>query len=107
MTMGGQILCELIAREAGELNPGKAGMMPDATGAEAMAQILLWLRRWKRGELRRNPPSYEADTTRAGGGTGPPLRRLWRWSEAWWWAQCMDEEEEDEAYTLFGHFRTK
>ena len=100
VTMGGQILCELIAREAGELNPGKAGMMPDATGAEAMAQILLWLRRWKRGELRRSPPSYEADTTRAGGGTGPPLRRLWRWSEAWWWAQCMDEEEEDEAYTL-------
>ena len=100
VTMGGQILCELIAREAGELNPGKAGMMPDATGAEAMAQILLWLRRWKRGELRRNPPSYQADTTRAGGGTGPPLRRLWRWSEAWWWAQCMDEEEEDEAYTL-------
>ena len=100
VTMGGQILCELIAREAGELNPGKAGMMPDATGAEAMAQILLWLRRWKRGELRRSPPSYEADTTRAGGGTGPPLRRLWRWSEAWWWAQCMDEEEEDDAYTL-------
>ncbi|CAK9114808.1 unnamed protein product [Durusdinium trenchii] len=99
VTMGGQILCELIAREAGELNPGKAGMMPDATGAEA-TQILLWLRRWKRGELRRSPPSYEADTSRAGGGTGPPLRRLWRWSEAWWWAQCMDEEEEDDAYTL-------
>lgn len=29
----------------------RVGTSPDQTGAEAMAQILLWLRRWKRGEF--------------------------------------------------------
>lgn len=71
-------------------------MMPDETGAEAMAQILLRPRKWKRGELRRNPPDYGESFVKAGGGTEPSQQCIWRWAEAWaWWDQCLWEDDEE------------
>ena len=69
----------------------KAGMCTEKEGPEALAQILVWLRRWRRGDFER----------RAGG-----LRReeengytVNRWTETWWMSMldCGIDSEEEEA----------
>ena len=67
---------------------GKAGMARDVQGGEALAQMLMWLRRWKRGEF---PRGERTRTTfiKAGGGDYE-WRTIWRWAEAWWFG-CLDQ----------------
>jgi len=54
---GGQTAANLLAgagalvSKAIEQEAGKAGASSDQMGAEALAQILLWLRRWRRGDF--------------------------------------------------------
>ena len=78
---------------------GKAGMARDVQGGEALAQMLLWLRRWKRGEFPRGERT-RASFVKAGGGDHG-WRTIWRWAEAWWF-ECLepmdfssDSQEED------------
>ena len=68
----------------------KAGMGRDDEGAEALAQLLQWLRRWRRNEYER-----AGDDCYAGG-------QVWRWAEAWWQEQL---ESEDENYYAGGRRR--
>ena len=75
----------------------RAGMGRDFEGAKAMAQILLWLRRWRRGEMRRSAPAY------AGGGE----RTIFVWVEAWWFAQVEDHDEDDREDRKAGGRRKK
>lgn len=77
----------------------KAGMAEDKEGAEALAQILVWLRRWKRGEL----PRAEAGPY-AGG--AKDARQVWRWPEAWWLEQ-LDEDSEDDTGAYAGGKRKR
>ena len=65
----------------------KAGMGTDGEGGEALAQLLLWLRRWRRGDYPRNPPQSAVEDGNAGGGA----TRV----EAWWF-EMLDEPTEDE-----------
>lgn len=81
LTVGGYIL--FMVDQQGT----KAGMCRGVQGAEAMAQILVWLRRWKRGELRR-----------AGGHLNP----LCRWAESWWLDILEGDLSEEEPGDL-GH----
>ena len=68
----------------------KAGMGRDDEGARAMAQILLWLSKWRRGEMRRSAPAY----------AGGCVQAIYLWVEAWWFAQVedYDEGEHEEIY---------
>ena len=74
----------------------RAGMGVDIEGAKAMSQILLWLRRWRRGEMRRRAPAY------AGGRT----RCVYLWVEAWWF-EHFDEDEDREECTRAGGRKRK
>eukprot|EP00435_Cladocopium_sp_Y103_P056630 s604_g19.t1 len=70
----------------------KAGMCRDEEGAIALAQLLLWLRKWRRGDLPRN------EARRAGGGSNS---HIFRWVEAWWCqylGEDGDSDEEDSRY---------
>ena len=60
----------------------KAGMSRDSDGAEALAQLLQWLRRWRKKDFER------AEDDRYAGG------QVWRWAEAWWQEQ-LEESEDD------------
>ena len=84
LTVGGYLLHQLGDQER------KAGMAEDREGAEAMASILVWLRRWKRGDLPRAEAGPYAG--------GSPMRQVWRWAEAWWIEQLEDESEEEEGW---------
>ena len=68
----------------------KAGMCRDDEGPKALAPVLLWLKRWKRGELPRNEP------WRAGGTEEPST--VCRSVEAWW-LECLGEDGEDDSIT--------
>ena len=66
----------------------KAGGCREQEGPEALAQILLWLRKWKRGDFGRH----------AGGRIDSfEDRVVYRWAESWWIS--MLEESEDEIET--------
>lgn len=88
LTVGGYILY-MVDRQR-----SKAGMGKDPQGAEAMAQILVWLRRWKRGELRR-----------AGGLCEEAHRHITRWVESWW-LEVVEGEMSEEEGVIFsdGHY---
>ena len=73
----------------------RAGMGVDIEGAKAMSQILLWLRRWRRGEMRRSAPAY------AGGRT----RCVYLWVEAWWFEHFDDDEDWEECTRAGGRKR--
>ena len=62
----------------------KAGMGRDEEGAEALAQLLQWLRRWRKKDYDRAGDRY------AGG-------QVWRWAEAWWQEQ-LEESSDEERY---------
>ena len=87
LVWGGTILVKQAALEV-----AKAGMARDSEGAEAMAQILVWLRRWKRGDF--GGPAY------AGGCAEPEETEerkdcVFRWCEAWWF-EIFEEESQTE-----------
>lgn len=63
----------------------KAGMGRDDEGAEALAQLLQWLRRWRKKDYER------AGEDRYAGG------QVWRWAEAWWQEQ-LEESSDEERY---------
>ena len=63
----------------------KAGMCRDDEGAEALAQLLQWLRRWRKKDYER------AGEDRYAGG------QVWRWAEAWWQEQ-LEESSDEERY---------
>ena len=81
-----------------EEQESKAGMCSEAEGAEALAQILVWLRKWRRGDYGR----------RAGGAED---EEQWysvnRWTESWWLSMLDEEdsssdEEIEESYRAAG-----
>ena len=75
----------------------KAGMAEDREGAEALASILVWLRRWKRGDLPRAEAGPYAG--------GNKKKRVWRWPEAWWFTQIEEDSSEDEGRYAGGRKR--
>eukprot|EP00435_Cladocopium_sp_Y103_P028921 s3298_g7.t1 len=85
--------------EEAVLSVARAGMCPDEVGADALAQMLVWFRKWKRGDLQRAVPFYASMETRAGGARQED-RHVWRWPEAWWWSVFADEEDSGEDYEL-------
>lgn len=92
---GGQTAANLMAGAGAlvgkiiEMEAGRAGASPDQAGADALAQILIWLRRWRRGEFGR------ACDGRRAGGTGDAVQ-VYRWVEAWWIGMLEAEDSEDE-----------
>eukprot|EP00434_Breviolum_minutum_P012254 symbB.v1.2.010803.t1/scaffold712.1/size170421/2 len=65
----------------------KAGACQDEEGAESMAKLLTWLRKWRRGELG-------IEERRAGG----EVREVTRLGDALWWeALKMEVQGEDES----------
>ena len=81
----------------------RAGMCRETEGPESLAQILVWLRRWKRGEFGR----------KAGGGDQEgEVYYVNRWTEAWWISMLGDsdsssEEEQPEEERWAGGRRPK
>eukprot|EP00435_Cladocopium_sp_Y103_P058511 s1062_g20.t1 len=71
----------------------RAGMCSEVEGPESLAQILVWLRRWKRGEFGRRAGGAEETTYQVN-----------RWTETWWmsmldgWDDSETEEEADPWY---------
>eukprot|EP00435_Cladocopium_sp_Y103_P042118 s923_g11.t1 len=67
----------------------RAGMCTEVEGPESLAQILVWLRKWKRGEFGRRAGGLEETTYQVN-----------RWTEAWWMSMLDDwddSETDDEA----------
>eukprot|EP00438_Fugacium_kawagutii_P022124 Skav232871 [mRNA] locus=scaffold1881:25961:36237:+ [translate_table: standard] len=95
LAVGGYVVYMTIAGE------GRAGGGPDDEGSKALAQILLWLKRWRRGELQRSSP------TRAGGCEEQEPRRVWRWAESWWLSVFSDSEDEENGWRAGGRPRKK
>eukprot|EP00435_Cladocopium_sp_Y103_P036950 s669_g9.t1 len=71
-----------------EAEAGRAGANADKDGAEALAQILMWLRRWRRKEF-----GLPTDGRRAGGRSEDSP--VCRWAEAWW-INMLEPEDPDE-----------
>ena len=64
----------------------KAGACRDEEGAEAMAKLLTWLRKWRHGE-------FGSEGRRAGGCT---LREVTRLGDALWWEALKEEVRHEE-----------
>ena len=78
----GHVLDQILEEEA-----RKAGMCKEVSGPEALAQILVWLRQWKRKEFGR----------KAGGNyNDEKVYTVSRWAEAWW-IEMLEEEFDSEA----------
>jgi hypothetical protein len=79
----------------------KAGMCSELEGPEALAQILVWLRKWRQGEFER----------RAGGALWEEkVYTVNRWAEAWWISmleEVSDSEEETDPGTVRAGGRRK
>ena len=69
---------------------GKAGMGRDVQGGEALAQMLMWLRKWKRGEFPRGERTRTSFIK--AGGKDQDWKTIWRWAEAWWFG-CLEESD--------------
>ena len=65
----------------------RAGMCAEKEGPEALAQILVWLRRWRRGDFERRAGGFQEE-----GDSGYVVNR---WAEAWW-LSMLDESTESE-----------
>ena len=70
------LLCAAAEVAARSGHERKAGMCWDAEDVKSLTQILRWLRRWRKGELRRAEPDRKA------GGYGQRL--VWLWGEDLW-----------------------
>ena len=77
----------ILAKQA-EDKACHAGMATDSDGAESLAQILVWLRRWKRGDFGMS--AYAGGQDHA-----EPELQIFRWCEAWW-LSMLGEDSEDE-----------
>ena len=83
-----------VAAEMMDVQKGhekKAGMCWDFEDVKSLAQILRWLRRWRKGEYGRALPDR-----RAGGDEG---QRVWLWGEDLWLhaLETLPEEEDVKA----------
>eukprot|EP00435_Cladocopium_sp_Y103_P012460 s1027_g3.t1 len=80
----GALVSQQIVAEA-----GRAGAGRDDLGSDALAQILVWLRKWRRGDFGR-------PTDRRAGGALEESS-VCRWAESWWINMLEPEEmiEED------------
>ena len=67
----------------------KAGACRDEEGAESMAKLLTWLRKWRRGELG-------IEERRAGGEVRHEVTRL---GDALWWEALKSEVRAEEEPT--------
>ena len=82
------LLCagHIVETKIGEA-AAHAGGCREQEGPEALAQILVWLRKWRRGEFGRyaggHVDSFED-------------RVVYRWAEAWWLSMMEDSEDEIE-----------
>eukprot|EP00435_Cladocopium_sp_Y103_P010990 s1238_g2.t2 len=78
-----------------EEEAGRAGMCSDVEGPDSLAQILVWLRRWKRGDYGRRAGGFEESEK---------VYHVNRWAEAWWISMLDDSDdsesdaEDDRAY---------
>ena len=77
------VAAEIAGKEASEY---KAGMCFDVEDYKSLGQMLVWLRRWRRGDFARAPP-----WRRAG---GAEKRVAWLWGEDLW-IQALEEAEEE------------
>ena len=67
----------------------KVGMCMDVEDYKSLSQILVWLRRWRRGEFGR------ADPDRRAGGAIKAI--VWLWGEDLW-LDALDQEETEEVH---------
>ena len=79
--MAGAVMTEQVELR----NTARAGACKDDEGAEAMAKLLLWLRRWRHGE-------FGAEGRRAG---GCALKEVTRLGDALWWEALKSEAYEE------------
>ena len=82
----GHILDQILEEDA-----RRAGMCKEVSGPEALAQILVWLRQWKRGDYGR----------KAGGAcvenyNDDKVYMVNRWAESWWISMLEDDSESEE-----------
>eukprot|EP00435_Cladocopium_sp_Y103_P045096 s974_g12.t2 len=93
-----------LAKEHGEkqvvAEAGRAGAAADETGADALAQILIWLRRWRRGDFGK-----PTDGRRAGGGS--EFAPVCRWAESWWIGMLEPLETEEEHHDRYAGGRRR
>eukprot|EP00435_Cladocopium_sp_Y103_P032360 s4058_g8.t1 len=82
------VAAEIAAKEVNEY---KAGMCVDLEDYKSLGQMLVWLRRWRRGDFARAVPERKA----GGVGTSP----VWLWGEDLWLQalEDMEVEENDKA----------
>ena len=74
----------------------KAGGCFDAAGNDALAQMLQWLRRWRRKDLPREVNPVKGVTGEAkAGGYGEDVVMV-RWVEAWWISLLPGFEDSDD-----------
>ena len=74
----------------------KAGGCFDAAGNDALAQMLQWLRRWRRKDLAREVNPVKGVTGEAkAGGYGEDVVMV-RWVEAWWISLLPGFEDSDD-----------
>jgi len=66
----------------------KAGACRDQEGAEAMAKLLTWLRRWRQGEMGLED--------RRAGGCVMAVKEVTRLGDALWWEALKDEARSEE-----------
>ena len=83
------ILTAIGSFVAEEMDGGKAGACSDRDGEEALAKLLIWLRKWKQGDLDRS-------RRKAGGGSLGEERKVWlRGATEWWDALRFEAKGED------------
>ena len=93
-TASALLLCagQVVESKLGEA-AARAGGCREQEGPEALAQILVWLRKWKRGEFGRH----------AGGRIDSfEDRVVYRWAESWWLSMLEESEDEAEVWRAGG-----
>ena len=81
LLLGGHLI-EKIALESST----KAGMCQEVEGPEALAQILVWLRKWRKGDFGRYAGTADYQETKT----------VIRWVESWWMSMLDEESDSDE-----------
>ena len=69
----------------------KSGMCYDAEDVRSLSMMLVWLRRWRRGDFGRNLPERKA------GGAGGETQKVWLWGEDLWLSALEELTESEKA----------
>ena len=96
----------------------RTGMGRDFEGGEALAQMLVWLRKWKQGDFPRAPRQLIESERWTGWTAGGRWkgdfgfselchRQVWRWAESWWLAQLGEAGSKGQEYDLRAGGRKK